>query len=294
VKNDKYTKILKEYAIITVGIFLIAVGTFFFEFPNSISTGGITGLAIVTNQAFPIISTATYVTVFNSILLILGFIILGKDFGIKTIYGSVLLTLFLQVFDLIPYPHFIKLPLTNEPVLELIFAIFFASVGLGIIFFYGASSGGTDIIAMIIRKFTRLDSGKALLVADSILVLLTFYNFDTKSVSIITGMLSLTAFISKSFVINYVIEGMNRSKYFLVVTTHREEIEKYILYTLERGATTWECEGAYTHNKSFAIASVMNSLEAYKLRKFIKEVDPVAFTIVLSTSDIIGDGFRQI
>ncbi len=295
---------VKEYAIITFGILLVAIGVYFFKFPNNISTGGVTGLAVVLNQIFPSVSASNFVSIFNVFFLILGFVVLGKEFGVKTVYGSLLLSAFLELFDLIfkwcgvPMNF---LPLTvseanpvGEPVLELFFAVAFPAVGAAILFYNHGSSGGTDIVAMIIHKYTNMDSGKALLVSDVLLVLLTFYNFELKAITWTTGLLSLTGLVLKSLVVDNMIESINQSKYFLVITTHREEVENYITEELKRSATTWECEGAYSHRKEHALVTVMNRYQGYRLRRFMKSIDPKSFVIVTNSSDILGKGFREV
>ena len=286
--------VIKEYLTITLGVFLVAFGAFFFEFPNRISTGGVTGLSLVLNQIFSHIAIPTFVSVFNIILLAAGFIILGKNFGIKTVYGTIVFTSFLELFEFIPFSPAFSLPLTNQPLLELIYAIGFISFGSSILFFNNASSGGTDILALIIKKYTRLDNGKALLAADAFLVLLTFYNFENKELSFTTGLISFCAFFIKSIVVNNVLENLNRSKHFLVITSHKNEVENYITNNLQRSATSWKCEGAYTKKEQYAIISVMNPMQAYKLRQYLKQTDPKAFSIITNTSDIMGEGFRQI
>lgn len=290
-------KTLKEYAVISFGILLVAVGVYFFKFPSGISTGGVTGLAVVLNQIIPGITASDIVTIINTAFLVVGFIFLGRDFGIKTVYGSLLLSGFLELFDLIFDLCDIPantLPLTNEPVLELFFAVLFPAVGAAVLFYNHASSGGTDIVAMIIHKYTNIDSGKALLIADTLLVLLTFYNFETSSVNWTTGLLSLTGLLTKSIVVDKVIESINQSKYYLVITTHKDEVVEYVTKTLKRGATTWQCEGAYTHREESALIAVMNRYQSFLFRKFIKSVDPMAFIIVTNSSDILGKGFKQI
>ena len=291
---------IKEYLIITFGVFLVAVGVFFFKFPNSISTGGVTGLAVVLEQVLPI-SASNVVTIFNALFLVIGFIVLGKEFGIKTVYGSTLLSVFLEVFDLIIPEGTLPITVTEsnpsgEPMLELLFAVAFPAVGAAILFFNKASTGGTDIVAMIIHKYTSLDSGKALLVADFILVLLTFLSFKNGSVTIswTTGLLSVSGTILKSLVVDNVIESINQSKYFLVITTKKEEVEKYIIEKLHRGATTWECVGAYTQKSEYAIVTVMSRYQGFQLRQYIKSIDPKSFVIVTNSSDIIGKGFKQV
>ena len=296
---------IKEYLIITFGVFLVAVGVYFFKFPNNISTGGVTGLAVVLAQVLPL-SASNVVTIFNALFLVIGFIVLGKEFGIKTVYGSTLLSVFLELFDLLFKLFSVPegtLPITvtesnpsGEPVLELLFAVAFPAVGAAILFFNKASTGGTDVVAMIIHKYTSLDSGKALFAADIVLVLLTFLNFKDGGVAIswTTGLLSVAGTILKSLVVDNVIESINQSKYFLVITSNKEDVERYIIEKLQRSATSWECVGAYTQKQSYAIVTVMNRYQGYQLRQYIKSIDPTSFVIVTNSSDIIGKGFKQV
>lgn len=292
--KKKISLFAKEYSVITFGVFLVAIGVYFFKFPSNISTGGVTGLAIVLNQLFPGLSAANFVTIFNMGFLVLGFVILGKDFGVKTAYGSVMLSVFLELFDLIPFPADFVLPMTGQPMLELFYAVLFPALGAAILFYYHASSGGTDIVAMIVRKYTHMDCGTALLVTDIVLVVLTFYNFEESRINYTTGLLSIAGLITKTMVVDKAISSINRSKHFMVVTTHKEEVEKYITDQLHRSATIWECEGAYSHRKEYAMISVMNRSQANKLRNYLKSIDPHSFVIVTNTSDIIGKGFKEV
>lgn len=291
ITKDKTKGLIKEYSVITFGILLVAIGAHFFKFPNAISTGGVTGIAVVLNQVIPFLSASNIVTILNTVLLVVGFIFLGKEFGIKTVYGSLLLSVMLEVLDVVAP---MTAPLTNQPLLETLYAVAFPAAGSAILFYSGGSSGGTDIVAMIVRKFTNLDSGKALLASDVIFVLLTFYNFETKSMSMLTGLLSLLGLLMKALVVDNLLESLNQSKKFLVITSQRDVVESFITKELKRSATAWECEGSYTHNKVFAMLTVMNRYQAFRLRSFIKKVDPQAFIIITSTSDIIGKGFREI
>ena len=303
-KAPDVKKTVGEYLWITIGVLLVAIGVYFFKFPNNISTGGVTGLAVVLNQIFPALSASNFVSIFNVFFLILGFAVLGRDFGIKTVYGSLLLSGFLELFDLLMrvlHAPADLLPLTvtaanpaGEPVLELFFAVGFPAAGAAILFYNHGSSGGTDIVAMIIHKYTSIDAGKALLLSDFALVLLTFYNFEIKAVAWTTGLLSLAGMLAKSLVIDGMIESINQSKYHLVITTHKEEVEEYITKKLRRGATSWTCEGAYTHDPEYAVVAVMSRMQSYHFRRFVRSVDPRAFIIVTNSSEIVGKGFRQI
>lgn len=292
--KSKLPGILKEYSIISFGVLLVAIGVHFFKFPNNISTGGVTGIAVVLNQIVPFLSASNIVTILNALLLVVGFIFLGKEFGIKTVYGSTLLSVILELFDLLDKFLPFTLPMTDQPVLEMLYAVIFPAAGAAVLFFHHASTGGTDIVAMIIRKYVNLDSGKALLCADIIFVLLTFYNFELHQLSLETGLLSLLGLLLKSLVVDNLLENLNQSKNFMIITSKREMVEEYIKNTLNRSATTWECEGSYSHKREFAIVSVMNRYQAFRLRSYIKSIDPQAFIIITSTSDIIGKGFREI
>lgn len=275
----------------TFGVLLVAIGAHFFKFPNAISTGGVTGMAVVLAQVIPFLTASNIVTILNVVLIIVGFIFLGRDFGIKTVYSSLLLSVMLEVLDIVAP---MSAPLTNQPVLELLYAVAFPAAGSAILFFQRSSSGGTDIVAMIVRKFTNMDSGKALLASDIIFVLLTFYNFESSAFDPLRGLLSLLGLLLKSLVVDNLLESLNQSKKFLCITAKRELVEDFITKELNRSATSWECEGSYTHTKSYAMLTVMSRYQAFRLRAFIKKVDPQAFIIVTSTSDIIGKGFREL
>ncbi len=282
---------IKSYLIMTFGVLLVAIGAHFFKFPNAISTGGVTGMAVVFAQVIPFLTASNIVTILNVVLIIVGFIFLGRDFGIKTVYSSLLLSVMLEVLDIVAP---MSAPLTNQPVLELLYAVAFPAAGSAILFFQRSSSGGTDIVAMIVRKFTNMDSGKALLASDIIFVLLTFYNFESSAFDPLRGLLSLLGLLLKSLVVDNLLESLNQSKKFLCITAKRELVEDFITKELNRSATSWECEGSYTHTKSYAMLTVMSRYQAFRLRAFIKKVDPQAFIIVTSTSDIIGKGFREL
>ncbi|MBQ9467908.1 MAG: YitT family protein [Clostridia bacterium] len=295
---------VKEYAAISFGILLVAIGVYFFKFPNRISTGGVTGIAVVLAQIFPAVSQSDFVLIFNIFFLILGFAVLGRDFGFKTVYGSLLLSGFLELFDLIMHAAGAPadlLPLTvtaanpaGEPVLELFFAVAFPAAGAAILFYNHGSSGGTDIVAMIIHKYTSVDSGKALLLSDLVLVLFTFWDFEKGEFAATVGLLSLAGLVAKAVAVDVMIAGINQSKYHMIITTHREEVEAYITKKLKRGATVWRCEGAYTHGEEYALVAVMSRAQSYLFRRFIKQIDPKSFVIVTNSSDILGKGFKQV
>ena len=276
---------LKHFSLLTVSTLIMAVGTYFFKFTNNFTFGGITGLAVLVADKTSI-SASDFSFVVNILLLIIGWIVLGKNFAEKTAYSTILLSISLSLLERIyPMSH----PLTNEPLLELIFAILLPALGSAILFNIGASSGGTDVIAMILKKYTSVDIGKGLMISDLIFTLAGFLVFNVK-----TGLYSLFGLIMRSALIDNFIESFNRSKYFHVVTSNATCICDFIQNDLQRGATIVNATGAFTGDDKYIILTVLSPSQAVKLRNFIKEHDPKAFLLVSNTSEIIGKGFHSV
>lgn len=276
---------LKNFSLLTISTLIMAVGIYFFKFANNFTFGGITGIAVLVTKFLPI-SSSDFSFVVNILLLIIGWIVLGKSFAEKTAYSTILLSVSLSLLERIyPMSH----PLTNEPLLELIFAILLPALGSAILFNIGASSGGTDVIAMILKKYTNVDIGKGLMISDLIFTLAGFLVFNVK-----TGLYSLLGLIMRSALIDNFIESFNRSKYFHVVTSNATCICDFIQNDLQRGATIVNATGAFTGDDKYIILTVLSPSQAVKLRNFIKEHDPKAFLLVSNTSEIIGKGFHSV
>lgn len=275
----------KNFSLLTISTLIMAVGIYFFKFANNFTFGGITGIAVLVTKFLPI-SSSDFSFVVNILLLIIGWIVLGKSFAEKTAYSTILLSVSLSLLERIyPMSH----PLTNEPLLELIFAILLPALGSAILFNIGASSGGTDVIAMILKKYTSVDIGKGLMISDLIFTLAGFLVFNVK-----TGLYSLLGLIMRSALIDNFIESFNRSKYFHVVTSNATCICDFIQNDLQRGATIVNATGAFTGDDKYIILTVLSPSQAVKLRNFIKEQDPKAFLLVSNTSEIIGKGFHSV
>lgn len=276
---------LKNFSLLTISTLIMAVGIYFFKFTNNFTFGGITGIAVLVAKFLPI-SASDFSFVVNILLLIIGWIVLGKSFAEKTAYSTILLSVSLSLLERIyPMSH----PLTNEPLLELIFSILLPALGSAILFNIGASSGGTDVIAMILKKYTSVDIGKGLMISDLIFTLAGFLVFNVK-----TGLYSLFGLIMRSALIDNFIESFNRSKYFHVVTSNATCICDFIQNDLQRGATIVNATGAFTGDDKYIILTVLSPSQAVKLRNFIKEHDPKAFLLVSNTSEIIGKGFHSV
>ena len=279
-------QVIKEYALLTLGTVIMVLGIYFFKFPNNFSTGGVTGIAVILSRYFPMISRADFVMVINVALLGVGFAVFGKGFAGKTVYVSLLMSGLTWVLErAIP----LTAPMTSQPLLELIFAVALPAVGSAILFNLDASSGGTDIVAMVLRKYTSLDIGKALMCSDLIITLMACVAFGME-----TGLFSILGLLMKSLLVDMVLENINTHKYFHIITTKPEQIEAYITGTLKRGATELHGEGAYTHEGRTVLLTVMKRHEAVLLRRYVKQVDPHAFVLIINTGEIVGKGFRGV
>lgn len=277
----------RDFLLMTLGIVLVSIGVYFFKFPNNFSMGGVSGLAVILAplSPFPWLTASAINGIINILFLFLGFAMLNRGFGLRTVYCSVLYSLVIQVFEWV-CP--LSAPLTDEKVLELFFAVIFPALGSAILFNIDASSGGTDIIAMILKKYTGLDVGKALLLSDVVIAASTFLIFDIE-----TGLFSMLGLVLKSVLVDSVIESLNRRKNFFIITSQPELACQYITEELHRGATVWEGQGAYTHEPHWIILTALSRGQAVVLRRFLKEKDPKAFFIIANSSEIFGKGFLR-
>lgn len=285
----KFKKITKQqvtdFLLLTLASELIAVGTWLFKYPNNFTFGGVTGLSIVLSKAIPFeVAPSTINLVINAILMILGIAVLGKEFAGKTMYVTVLSTVSISLLDKLA---FITEPLTNQPMLEFVFAVGVPGVASAILFNMDASSGGTDIIAMILKKYTTLEIGTAIFAADLFIAASAFFVFDFQ-----TGLFSILGLFAKTLVIDSAIENFNLCKYFTVITVNPKPICDFIHHELDRSATIYKAEGAYSHTERSVILTVMKRSQAVRLRRFVRDIDPHAFIMITNSSEIIGKGFR--
>lgn len=281
--RGRIKRVLEEYMILTVATLILVVGVYVFKFPNNFSFGGVTGIAVVLSALLP--ATPGNITfIINMLLLVFGFIFLGKGFGFKTVYVSLLMSVGLSAAESwFPMDG----PLTSQPVLELMYAIVLPAFSAAIMFNVGASGGGTDIVAMILKKYTRLNIGAALFLVDMGIVIASCLVFDAQ-----TGLCSLCGLLAKSLVVDNVIESINLCKYFTIICNDPEPICAFITEHLKRSATIYHAEGAYQHNEKTVIITIMKRSQAVELRNYIRENQPSAFIAITNSSEIIGKGFR--
>ena len=276
---------LKKFIMMTLGCVLLAAGVYFFKIPNGFATGGVSGIGTILAKITPI-SAGIWIWTLNIVLMILGFLLLGKENGIKTVYCSMLYSALTYLFEVI-IP--ITAPLSDQPLMELVYAMLLTSIGSAMIFNAGASAGGTDITALILKKYTDIDVGKALLCVDFLVAASSFAVFGIKA-----GLFSILGLFAKAFIVDAVIENLNTCKYFVVITDKREEISEFIIKELHHGVTVNTVIGEYTKEEKTMIHTVCKRSEAIRLRNQIRLLDPHAFMIITTSSEIIGRGFRSV
>ncbi|MBF4694294.1 YitT family protein [Fusibacter ferrireducens] len=276
-------RLIREYFMTTLGVIVVAIGICFFLIPANLATGGITGLAMVINHLMPSISIGVILLFLNIILFAVGFIAIGPQFGAKTIYASFLLTGVIYIFD-----TFFKLsgPMADDLLVNLIVGILIQGIGLGIVFNQNASTGGTDIIAKVLNKFMHFDIGKSLLMADFVVVILAGLTFGLN-----LGIYAFLGIVFNGVIIDNVIEGFSIKVSVSIISKESDQIQKYIVEIIERGATIYTAKGAYTMSNKEIITSVMSKKEFIRLKRFIKEIDKDAFVMISNVREVLGEGF---
>lgn len=279
-------KQIRDYLILSFASLLVAVGVYFFKFPNNFTYGGISGLSVLLGRIFRLESTATLNIIMDYSLLAVGLIVLGRGFAVRTVYCCMLYSFLVWVFERV-YP--MTAPFTDETLMELIVTIALSAVGAGIMFNLDASSGGTEIIAMIVRKYSKLNTTSALLVSDVVVAAGSLFVFGIE-----TCLFSILGLVLRSFLANTVLENIRLCKYFNIITTRHEEICRYIINDMKHSATLVNAEGAYTGEDRKMVLVACKRHEAVDLQKRVKQIDPHAFMFISNTSEIIGKNFLQI
>lgn len=281
--SNKAIKLFKDYIVITLAVIIMDLGIYAFKFPNHFSFGGVSGLAVVLNEILGI-SAAQINLVINLALLVIGFAVLGKSFGLKTAYATVLSSVVLSLMEkMMP----ISAPLTNQPMLELAYAIALPAVAAAMLFYVDASGGGTDIVAMILKKYTTIDIGTALLISDVAIAALSFIAFDVR-----TGLFSVCGLLAKSIFVDRTMDQMRLCKYFTIISSKPEPICDFIQNVLNRSTTLYNAEGGYSHENKKVILCALDRRQAVILQRFIRQTDDSAFIMITKSSETFGKGFR--
>lgn len=278
-------KKIKQFVLLNLGLFLVAAGIYYFLVPNDLAAGGVSGLAMVINHYFHNIAIGILMLGMNFVLFVIAFIIIGKDFAIRTVYSSFMLSGMILVLEKL-FP--IKAPITDDILIQLIFGILISGVGMAIVFNQNSSTGGTDIIAKIINKYFHIPIGKAILMTDFVITLSAALAFGPK-----IGMYSLLGVIINGLVIDNVIEGLNISKHVVIITKEVEIIQDFIITTLNRGTTIYYAKGGFSNEDKEVITTTLNQKEFIKLRNHIRDIDPRAFITVSNVHEALGEGFKE-
>ena len=278
-QNQKphYVEAVKEIGILTAAVAIIAAAVFFFLVPSHTSVSSISGLGIVLSNFIPLPLSAITMTL-NVVLLIIGFLTCGKEFGAKTVYTSILLPLFIRLFELV-FPNFSSM--TGSQELDVLCYILVVSIGLSILFNRNASSGGLDIVAKILNKYLHVELGRAMSLAGMCVALSAAFVYDKKTV-----VLSVLGTYFNGIVLDNFIFDHNKKRRVCIITEKEEELRKFIINDLRSGATIYEAIGAYNFEKHNEIITIVDKSEYQKLMTFINREDPKAFITVYNVSNM--------
>ena len=276
-KQLKYTTIMMEVMILTAAVAIIAAAVYFFLVPSHTSVSSISGLGIVLSNFIPL-PLSVITMILNVVLLIIGFFTCGKEFGVKTVYTSIMLPVFLGIFEKI-FPDFVSM--TNSQELDVLCYILVVSVGLSILFNRNASSGGLDIVAKIMNKYLHMELGKAMSLSGMCVALSAALVYDKKTV-----VLSILGTYFNGIVLDQFIFGHNIKRRVCIITQKEEELREYIIHELHSGATIYEAYGAYNMQKHNEIITIVDKNEYQKLMNYINTLDSKAFITVYNVSDM--------
>ncbi|WP_370221455.1 YitT family protein [Cytobacillus sp.] len=277
---------LFSFIMINLGAFLVSINVHFFLSPNNLATGGVSGLSIIMNDLFPDFSIGTFMIFVNLTLFAFGFIFLGSGFGAKTIYASFALSFYVWALEkFAPMAQ----PLSNDLLIQLIIGQCIAATGMAIVFNQQASTGGTDIIAMIFNKYLNIEVGRGVLLADLLIALSSAVLFGPQ-----VGMYAFFGVIINGFVIDYALQQFNSNKEIVIISRHSDEIKTYIVHELGKGATIHTATGAFTSDKKEVITTILGRKDFTKLKSYITQVDNKAFITVHTMNEILGQNFKRL
>lgn len=269
-----------EYALISFATFVIAVAVYFFLIPSKVVIGSISGLAIVIAELLPL-SISMITMILNVILLVIGFLLLGKEFGMKTVYTSLLMPIFIAVFE-----QFIPLngSLTGSSIYDIAADILLVAFGQAILFNVNASSGGIDILAKILNKYCHIEIGKAVSAAGIVTAMTSILVYD-----IGTLIISILGTLANGQAVDYFTSGLNRKKKISIISDNYEKIEDYILHTMHRGVTRYQVIGSYNKETKVELVTIMDTNEYKKLLVFLHQYPEKVFVTVSNVSEILGE-----
>ncbi|WP_195250470.1 YitT family protein [Coprococcus comes] len=276
-KQINCKEVVWELFTLTAAVAIIAAAVYFFLVPSHASVSSISGLGIILTNFIPL-PLSVITMVLNVVLLIIGFITCGREFGTKTVYTSILLPVFIGIFERI-FPNIGSLTKTQE--LDVLCYVLVVSVGLSILFNMNASSGGLDIVAKIMNKYLHIELGKAMSLAGMCVALSAALVYDKKTV-----VLSVLGTYFNGMVVDHFIFGQNLKRRVCIITKYEEELRNFILHELHSGATIYDAIGAYNLDKRHEIITIVDKNEYQKLMNYINNLDPKAFITVYTVADM--------
>ena len=277
-------KKFKEYILITIGFLLTAIAFEYFFFSNSIASGGVSGFALIMKEVFNI-EPGIVMILCNIVLFILAFIFLGGSFGVKSAYAAFGLSISMSIIEKFTTP----VAITDNLILATIFGSVIIALGAVIIFNQGASTGGTSIIAKLLSEYFNINIGVAILIVDSLIIILATFTFGIE-----LGLFGLIGVYLSSTLIDKFIDGFSECKQVFIFTQKEELVSKYIIKDVDRGCTIFKGKGGYTKKENVVILTVLDRKQFIKLKKFMKTEDPTAFITVNEVSEVLGQGFRTL
>ncbi len=274
---------IKRFIIINAGLLIMALAFIIFLEPSELAVGGVTGLAMVIQNYFPAMNLGVLMLIFNVILFIVAFVFIGKDFGGYTIYCSFALSFMMGFLE--KYMD-IGVLFPDDLMLTLIFGILVQGIGMAIVFYQNASTGGTDIVAKVINKYSGMNIGMALFLADSLVTIGAAIAFNFR-----IGLYAFLGILLNGFVIDKVIDGFNMKSHVQVISKKPALVSAFIQNDLLRGVTYVKTVGGYTKKDMMMVTAVLTRPEYLKLDRFLKNEDPGAFMIMNHVREVKGEGF---
>lgn len=268
---------VKEFFILTFSTAFVAAAVFFFMLPSHVAIGSISAVGMVLNNFIPL-PVSAIMLILNAGLLVAGYLLVGREFGVKTIYTTLLMPVLMGIFEAI-FPNFQSI--TQDPLLDIMAYILVSGIGIAILFEHNASSGGLDIVAKLMNKYLRMDVGKAMSMSGILIALSSAFAYDKKIV-----VLSVLATYFGGMMVDYFIFGLNPKRRVCIISPKQDEILQYILHELHSGATLYEVYGAYNGEKRKEIITIVDKQEYMKLMDYLRKTDPKAFVTVISVQEI--------
>ncbi|UOQ92537.1 YitT family protein [Halobacillus shinanisalinarum] len=279
-------KKILSFLLMNLGSLGVAINVHFFLSPNDLATGGVSGLSIVLNKVFPDLSLGLIMILLNIVLFIIGFIFLGFQFGTKTIYASFVLSFMVWGLEAF-FP--MQQPLSDDLLIQLIIGQIIAASGMAIVFHQGASTGGTDIFAMILNKYFSIDVGKGVLFSDIAIAVSSIFIFGPT-----VGMYAFFGVILNGLVIDYALQQFDNNKEIVIISKESEQVRNFIVHSLGRGATIHYARGAFNQEDKEVITTIMNRKDFARLKKYMTNIDERAFITVHSMNEILGQNFKRL